>query len=222
MDRDREDRTVLDPYRRTPPLSLEGSREVLHEMARPPADTPERRALFARVRRREEVRERWPQIARGLHHPGEPIILDEQGSREVIDEIVNGSPLTPERRATFERMRLMADVHRRNAELDASTPPPDHERFVESRALGLQLIRRRIDMRKRPAEELRPAEIEQGRHYPGEPVVLSEEGSREVLDEIKNGSPATPGRRAMFELVRQMEGMRKRGPGSSQHVERKR
>lgn len=52
MDRDHEDPTVQDPYRRTPPLSLEGSREVLDEMARPPADTPERRALFARRRSR--------------------------------------------------------------------------------------------------------------------------------------------------------------------------
>jgi hypothetical protein len=37
-------------YRRTPPLSLEGSREVLDEMARPPKDTPERRRMFERVR----------------------------------------------------------------------------------------------------------------------------------------------------------------------------
>jgi hypothetical protein len=39
---------------RTPPLSDEGSREVEEEMRRPPADTPERRATFARVR---EIRE---------------------------------------------------------------------------------------------------------------------------------------------------------------------
>lgn len=37
--------------RRTPPLSLEGSREVLEEMKRPPADTPERRATFERARK---------------------------------------------------------------------------------------------------------------------------------------------------------------------------
>jgi hypothetical protein len=35
--------------KRTPPLSLEGSREVYEEMARPPEDTPERRATFERV-----------------------------------------------------------------------------------------------------------------------------------------------------------------------------
>jgi len=35
--------------RRTPPLSLEGSREVYEEMARPPEDTPERRATFERA-----------------------------------------------------------------------------------------------------------------------------------------------------------------------------
>jgi hypothetical protein len=32
--------------RRTPPLSVEGSREVLEEMSKPPADTPERRATL--------------------------------------------------------------------------------------------------------------------------------------------------------------------------------
>ena len=47
--------------RRTPPLSLEGSREVYEEMARPPEDTPERRATFeladamAKVRRRSKL-----------------------------------------------------------------------------------------------------------------------------------------------------------------------
>lgn len=36
--------------RPTPRLSVEGTREILEEMARPPANTPERRATFARVR----------------------------------------------------------------------------------------------------------------------------------------------------------------------------
>jgi len=36
--------------RHTPLLSVEGSREVLEEMIRPPEDTPERRATFARAR----------------------------------------------------------------------------------------------------------------------------------------------------------------------------
>ena len=36
--------------RRTPPLSIEGSREVIEEMSRPPADTPERRATLQRAR----------------------------------------------------------------------------------------------------------------------------------------------------------------------------
>lgn len=36
--------------RRTPPLSIEGSREVIEEMSRPPADTPERRATFERAK----------------------------------------------------------------------------------------------------------------------------------------------------------------------------
>jgi hypothetical protein len=36
--------------RPTPPLSLKGSREVLEEMSKPPADTPERRATWALAR----------------------------------------------------------------------------------------------------------------------------------------------------------------------------
>ena len=32
--------------RRTPPLSVEGSREVIEEMKRPPPETPERRRMF--------------------------------------------------------------------------------------------------------------------------------------------------------------------------------
>jgi hypothetical protein len=39
-----------DVYRRTPPLSREGTREILEEMANPPKDTPERRRMFERVR----------------------------------------------------------------------------------------------------------------------------------------------------------------------------
>ena len=37
--------------KRTPPLSEEGAQEVRDEMGRPPADTPERRATFARARK---------------------------------------------------------------------------------------------------------------------------------------------------------------------------
>jgi hypothetical protein len=45
-------------YRRTPPLSYEGTREVLEEMSRPPEDTPERRRLFELVREMKELRKR--------------------------------------------------------------------------------------------------------------------------------------------------------------------
>ena len=44
--------------RRTPPLSLKGAREVYEEMARPPDDTPERRATFQRVHQMAAVRKR--------------------------------------------------------------------------------------------------------------------------------------------------------------------
>jgi len=46
--------------RRTPPLSLKGSREVLDEMARPPEDTPARRKVFERVRAIAALRKRLP------------------------------------------------------------------------------------------------------------------------------------------------------------------
>lgn len=36
--------------RATPPLSPEGIEEIIAEMRRPPADTPERRATFQRAR----------------------------------------------------------------------------------------------------------------------------------------------------------------------------
>jgi hypothetical protein len=41
--------------RRTPPLSPKGSREVLEEMSKPPADTPERRRTWA-------IADRWRPI----------------------------------------------------------------------------------------------------------------------------------------------------------------
>ncbi len=41
--------------RRTPRLSIEGSREVLEEMSKPPADTPERRATWKRIRELADV-----------------------------------------------------------------------------------------------------------------------------------------------------------------------
>ena len=48
------------PFRRTPPLSLEGSREVREEIARGPEDTPERRAFMKLVR---EMQDRRKQLA---------------------------------------------------------------------------------------------------------------------------------------------------------------
>ena len=45
-------------YRRTPPLSPEGTREVLEEMTKPAEDTPERRAFEKQVRIMDEVRRR--------------------------------------------------------------------------------------------------------------------------------------------------------------------
>ena len=44
--------------KRTGALSLKDSRRILEEMARPPANTPERRATFERVREMAELRNR--------------------------------------------------------------------------------------------------------------------------------------------------------------------
>lgn len=44
--------------RRTPPLSLAGSREVREEMRRGPEDTPGRRDFIALVREMQALRER--------------------------------------------------------------------------------------------------------------------------------------------------------------------
>lgn len=41
--------------RSTPPLSVEGSREVIEEMSRPPADTPERRRTLEIAERMADV-----------------------------------------------------------------------------------------------------------------------------------------------------------------------
>jgi hypothetical protein len=60
-------------YRRTPPLSAEGSREVLEEMASPPKDTPERRRMFERVRIMRALHKR-----QGLELPDWAVDRDEQ------------------------------------------------------------------------------------------------------------------------------------------------
>jgi len=51
--------------RRTPPLSIEGSREVIEEMKRPPPDTPGRRATLERARAMRP-------LVRRLMQPKEP------------------------------------------------------------------------------------------------------------------------------------------------------
>lgn len=47
----------MDPYH-TPPLSLEGWREIEDEIANGSPMTPERRAMFERVWARERIRKR--------------------------------------------------------------------------------------------------------------------------------------------------------------------
>lgn len=55
---------LLHRYRRTPPLSFEGSREVLEEMTSPPMDRPERRRMFERVRFMAALRRRMAEEER--------------------------------------------------------------------------------------------------------------------------------------------------------------
>jgi hypothetical protein len=45
---------------------------------------------------------------------------------------------------------------------------------------------------------------------PYRPTILSPEGSAEVEEELKNGSPMTPERKAMFERIRAREAVRAR------------
>ncbi|HEU4558955.1 MAG TPA: hypothetical protein VFS20_13940 [Longimicrobium sp.] len=46
------------PRNRMRPLSIEGSREVIEEMSRPPEDTPARRRMLERARAMAELRKR--------------------------------------------------------------------------------------------------------------------------------------------------------------------
>jgi hypothetical protein len=75
--------------RRTPPLSIEGSREVLEEMSRPPADTPERRRMF-------EIASRWRPVEgrpdAWEYHPGpdETFALGDLVARKLAPGDLNG------------------------------------------------------------------------------------------------------------------------------------
>lgn len=133
--------------------------------------------------RQYEVRARWHEIARGLHDPDQPLVLDEEGSREVLDEIENGSPLTPERAATFARMRAMAGVRGQQ-----SSPAEDPE-----------------DPR-RAAIRAHPELVDTYRRTP----TLSPEGVREIEAEMACPPLDTPGRRALFERVEARAAMRRR------------
>jgi hypothetical protein len=61
-------------YKRTPPLSDEGIREVLEELANPPKNTPERRAMCEHAQFMRELRDRQG-AAIG------PVFTDEQWAR---------------------------------------------------------------------------------------------------------------------------------------------
>lgn len=52
-----------------------------------------------------------------MSDPHRPTILSPEGSAEVEEELKNGTPMTPERAASFERLRQMREVHRRSEAL---------------------------------------------------------------------------------------------------------
>lgn len=158
----------MDPYY-TPPLSLEGWREIEDEIANGSPMTPERRAMFDRVQRRQDMRVHGTGVEQARHHPGEPVVRSEGGSREVLEEIKNGSPDTPGRRAMFDLVRQMGGVRKRR---------PNH-------------------MRRSP-DPYRPT------------PPLSLEGSREVEEEMARPPADTPERRALFERVHVRAAMRAR------------
>ena len=51
-------------------------------------------------------------------NPYRPIVMSPEGSAEIEEELKNGSPLTPERRAMFERMQRRREVRERLASTD--------------------------------------------------------------------------------------------------------
>jgi hypothetical protein len=100
--------------RRTPPLSVEGSREVIEEMKRPPPDTPGRRATLDRARAmRPFVRRLMQPRAPAGEHANEAAMstgiprLSREGTRELIREMESPPADTPERRAMFRRADAM-------------------------------------------------------------------------------------------------------------------
>ncbi len=102
--------------RPTPRLSVEGTREILEEMARPPADTPERRATFERAQAWQDQLDRlFPserkRVGEGVAEMSmePPGVLSWEGTLEILDELENGPRDTPERRATLEGARKWRD-----------------------------------------------------------------------------------------------------------------
>jgi uncharacterized protein (DUF1778 family) len=100
--------------RRTPPLSIEGSREVIEEMSKPPADTPERRRMFERARALRPLVRRLgqPKKFAGGRDNGAAVSmgiprLSREGTRELIREMESPPADTPQRRAMFRRAEAM-------------------------------------------------------------------------------------------------------------------
>lgn len=104
----------MDPHRRTPMLVPQPNSR---------RNSPGRPSLLERIRRRfwTSKQQEEPEVPWFLDGV---TVLSPEGSAEVLDEIRNGSPLTPERAAMFERIRVLREVHARS-ELDDCGGPVD-------------------------------------------------------------------------------------------------
>lgn len=109
-------------------LSPEGSAEVEEELKNGSPMTPERRAMFERMRQREGVRRRSGTVRR---RPGDEMNpyrmtppLTPEGAAEIIAEMESPPADTPQRRATFARARAMAAVRERLTREEAAARQP--------------------------------------------------------------------------------------------------
>lgn len=75
------------PIKRTPPLSLQGSREIRDELSRAPEDTPERREFMKLVRAMKALRGRLDLERR---HPETPAPTDRTNLLKVAAAMLGG------------------------------------------------------------------------------------------------------------------------------------
>ena len=117
---------------RTPPFTLEGSEEILHELEHGSPNTPERLATFRRADALTFLVERElaasARRARDRHHAEMIMSLDPtppftpEGTGEILHELEHGSPDTPERRRMFVLMDRVSVLMDEKPRKDRSSP----------------------------------------------------------------------------------------------------